>query len=111
MEVLRTFNALRPLNACVINPRFLEDPKHLKFAIVAGGQDAKDVTVTAAEAGGFELVFYNMMYNTEIGQVRGHFGPVHSMDINKDGNFVVTGAEDGTIRVHYLDEAYFKESD
>jgi len=56
-------------------------------------------------------VFYNMVYNTEIGQIRGHFGPVHSMDINKDGNFVVTGAEDGTIRVHYLEDSYFIESD
>jgi hypothetical protein len=38
MEILRTFNASRPLNACVINPRFLEDSKnYLKYAIVAGG--------------------------------------------------------------------------
>ena len=42
-----------------------EDPQHMKFhCLLAGGQDAKDVTTTEDKEGGFGIKLMNMIYNT-----------------------------------------------
>jgi translation initiation factor 3 subunit I len=98
----------RNLNSCKISPLFsLNDENEQKYhAIVAGGQESRDVTTTHAKKGGFELLIYNIMYAEELGAIQGHFGPVNTLAFGPTGRIVASGAEDATIRVHKLDEEY-----
>lgn len=111
-EVLHTMfpqNPTRNLNSCKISPLFsigdnLEERFH---CALAGGQESRDVTTTHAKKGGFEILFYNMMYGEELGAVQGHFGPINTLAFGPNGKVIASGAEDATIRVHKLDEEYF----
>lgn len=103
----RAFNAQRPLNSSIISPIMLDGENPKFHCLVAGGQEARDVTTTATDQGGFEITFYNMIFEREVGSVRGHFGPVHSVAVHPRGHMFVTGSEDGTARVHKLDPEYF----
>jgi len=85
----------------------MKEAKPKYHALFAGGQEAREVTTTAAEQGAFEISFYNMIFGKEIGTVRGHFGPVHSIAVHPFGHAFVTGSEDGTARYHTLDPEYF----
>lgn len=82
-----------PCNAAAISPT-------KEHVVVGGGQDAMAVTTTAASAGRFEARFHHMVLENELGRVRGHFGPINSLDIAPDGLSFVTGAEEGYIRLH-----------
>lgn len=57
----------------------------LEQIILGGGQDADQVTTTAAAAGKFEVRFYHMIHGDELGRVKGHFGPVNTCAFNPDG--------------------------
>lgn len=98
----------RNLNSCKISPLFsMGDENEEKYhALVAGGQESRDVTTTHAKKGGFELLFYNIMYGEELGAVQGHFGPVNTVAFSPCGKVIASGAEDATIRVLRLDEDY-----
>ena len=54
-----------------VNPMF-----HI---LLVGGQDAKSVTTTSASLGKFEALLWHMVYQEEIGTVRGHFGPLNRL--------------------------------
>merc|ERR1712166_1529255 len=61
-ECVKTYKSDRALNDVAISPLYdrAEDPKmHL---IMAGGQDAKDVTTTAGSSGKFEAQLWQMVY-------------------------------------------------
>jgi translation initiation factor 3 subunit I len=111
-EVINTFLPTKPtrnLNACKISPFFFLKDEDLnnnkKFhVIIAGGQESKDVTTTHTSAGGFEVMFYNIMYKDEIGSVSGHFGPINSLAFSGDGKCFASGGEDSTIRLYNLTE-------
>jgi translation initiation factor 3 subunit I len=110
-EVLHTMfpqNPTRNLNSCKISPLFsLGDEQEEKFhAILGGGQESRDVTTTHAKKGGFEILFYNLMYGEELGAVQGHFGPINTLAFGPNGKVVASGAEDATIRLHKLEEDY-----
>lgn len=110
LEVVKTFNSQRPLNSAVISP-LMRDKEHVKYhALIGGGQDAREVTQTVAESGSFEVTFFNLIFESEVGSVKGHFGPVHSIDIHPQGRIFITGSEDGSVRVQKLDDAYFTSS-
>jgi len=98
----------RNLNSGRISPLFyLGDENEEKYhAIVAGGQESRDVTTTHAKKGGFELLIYNIMYGEELGAIQGHFGPVNTLAFGPSGKLIASGAEDATIRVHKLEEEY-----
>jgi len=108
-EVVRTFVYGKPVRSACISPLF-EDPDHQKFDImIAGGQDAKDVTTTTAEAGGFEMKLFSIFYNEKLAEIHGHFGPVHSIDFSPDGRAFASGAEDGYVHYHQLPPEYFSK--
>jgi translation initiation factor 3 subunit I len=104
-QVVRVYNAQRPLNSAAISPLVLTDNKY--HAVIGGGQETRDVTTTKAEQGGFEITVFNMMFGNEVGALKGHFGPVHSVDIHPKGTIIISGSEDGHARYHKLDNDYF----
>ncbi|KIM93051.1 hypothetical protein OIDMADRAFT_107011 [Oidiodendron maius Zn] len=100
LEVLKTYVADTPLNSASITPK-------KDFVILGGGQAAMDVTTTAARQGKFEARFYHKIFEEEIGRVRGHFGPLNTVAANPNGKGYASGGEDGYVRVHQFDKAYF----
>ncbi|CAE7705060.1 TIF34, partial [Symbiodinium necroappetens] len=67
---------------------------------------SEDVAVSGA-SGAFEALLWHMVYEEEIGSVKGHIGPLNSIAWFRDGAGFVTGGEDGYVRVHHFDKDYF----
>lgn len=104
LRVLQTFTADVPLNAASISPI-------TEHVIVGGGQEAMNVTTTAASAGKFETRFYHSVFGHELGRVKGHFGPINTLSFHPDGRSFTSGAEDGYLRLHVLDADYLALGD
>jgi len=108
-NIIRTMNPLpeRNINTCKFSPLFsIGDENEERYhAIVAGGQESRDVAGSQSK-GGFELLLYNVMYGEELGSIQGHFSPVNTIAFSPDGKIMSSGAEEGSIRVHKLDEEY-----
>lgn len=66
-----------------------------------------DVTQTAASMGKFEAILFDMIYEEEFAQFRGHFGPINTLAYSPDGRTIVTGSEDGFVRIQEMDQEYF----
>lgn len=77
--------------------------------LIAGGQDAKDVTTTKEQTGGFEVRLFHIIFEEQLAQTKGHFGPVHSVAISPDGRGFVTASEDGTVRLQRFPLEYFEK--
>ena len=75
--------------------------------MLGGGQDASDVTTTLARQGKFEARFFHKIFGDEVGRVKGHFGPLNSIAVHPDGSGYSSGAEDGYVRIHHFEKAYF----
>jgi len=106
-ECIKTYRTDRPLNDAAISPLFQaeEEPKY--HVLLGGGQDAKDVTTTGSSSGKFEALLWHMVFEEELGQVKGGFGPLNTIAWFPDGRGYVTGGEDGYVRVHHFDQDYF----
>jgi len=100
LEVMKTYVADTPLNSASITPK-------KDFVILGGGQAAMDVTTTSTRQGKFEARFYHKIFEEEIGRVRGHFGPLNTVAVDPTGKGYASGGEDGYVRVHQFDKAYF----
>jgi len=110
LECIKHYKTDRPLNDAAISPLYSSDPsiQEPKLHIIfGGGQDAKDVTTTAGSSGKFETLLWHMVYEEEIGSIKGHFGPMNCLAWMRDGRGFVTGGEDGYVRVHFFDNDYF----
>lgn len=107
-ELVKQYRTDRPLNDAAIYPLVGTETEDTKYhVLLGGGQDAKDVTTTAASSGKFEAVIWHMIYEEEIGSIKGHFSPINSVAWFPDGRGFVTGAEEGIVRVVHLDNDYF----
>mmetsp|Transcript_56343 Transcript_56343/g.180905 ORF Transcript_56343/g.180905 Transcript_56343/m.180905 type:complete len:338 (-) Transcript_56343:175-1188(-) len=106
-ECVKTYKTDRPLNDAAICPLYNAESDAKMHVIMGGGQDAKDVTTTAGSSGKFEALLWHMVYEEEIGTVKGHFGPMNTLAWFRDGKGFVTGGEDGYVRVHEFDSEYF----
>lgn len=63
--------------------------------VLGGGQEAMDVTTTTTKSGKFDARFYHLVYEEEIGRVKGHFGPINSVRFHPDGKrFVFSNSTD-----------------
>lgn len=100
LKSIRTFSTERPVNSATISPIRAE-------VIVAGGQEALSVTTTASRAGQFESRFFNSVLEKEIGRVKGHFGPIHTLAYAPNGRGFASGSEDGFVRLHTFDADYY----
>ncbi|OMH86352.1 Eukaryotic translation initiation factor 3 subunit I [Zancudomyces culisetae] len=77
------------------------------YIVVGGGQAASEVTTTGARQGKFEARFFHMIFEHEIGRVKGHFGPINTLSVEPNGLGYSSGGEDGFVRIHYFDDDYF----
>jgi translation initiation factor 3 subunit I len=100
LKPLREFKTERPVNSASISPTRDE-------VIVAGGQEAINVTTTSSRAGQFEARFFHAVLATEIGRVKGHFGPINTVCFHPHGTGYASGAEDGFVRLHDFDADYY----
>ncbi|QOU20221.1 hypothetical protein BRETT_004874 [Brettanomyces bruxellensis] len=100
LRLLKTYTSDAPLNTACITP--VKD-----FVILGGGQDARDVTTTAAAEGKFEAKIHHKIFQDEIGRVKGHFGPLNYIAVHPQGTAYASGGEDGYIRLHHFPKSYF----
>jgi translation initiation factor 3 subunit I len=101
LKVLKTFLTDRPVNSAAISPI-------LPHVLLGGGQEASQVTTTGDRAGRFEARLFHLIYEEEIGIIRGHFGPINTVAFSPNGRQFASGAEEGFIRLHNFDEDYFQ---
>ena len=105
--LVRTYHADRPLNDASVSPIWRNDELKREHVLVGGGQEARDVTTTGGAEGKFEAVLFNMIQEKEMGKVKGHFGPLHTISWMPNGRGFATGSEDGFVRLHKMDAEYF----
>lgn len=96
---LKKYKSGRPVNSASISPT----RDHI---ILGGGEEAMKVTMTAVSSGQFEAKMYHMIYEEEFARFAGHFGPINSILFGPSGTLVVSGAEDGFVRIQELDQSY-----
>ncbi len=106
MEIWKTFDKQAPVRTAFFHP--LADPTTFeKFHLVlGGGQDPKDVTTTGTKVAGFESRMFSLITGQELAKIKGHFGPVHSIQISPCGKVMVSVGEDGTIRCQRFPQEY-----
>jgi len=100
LETLKTYKHGRPVNSAAISPTH-------DYIVLGGGEEAMSVTQTVAASGQFEAKLYHMVYENEFAFFKGHFGPINTLAYSPNGRIIVTGSEDGTIRIQDMDPEYF----
>lgn len=101
LELLKTYETGRPLNGASISPI-------MDHVLLVGGQPASEVTTTRVDPSQFAARVYHKVFQEEMALVMGHFGTVNTITYSPDGKSFVTGGEDGYIRLHFLDDNYFR---
>jgi len=100
LKVMKEYRMEAPVNSASMSPT-------MPHVLLGGGQEASQVTTTENRAGKFEARLFHLIYQTEIGRVRGHFGPINTLAFSPNGRQFVSGAEEGYIRLHTFDPDYF----
>lgn len=100
LECMKTYKTERPVNSASISPKF-------DHVVLGGGQEAMDVTTTSTKIGKFDSRFFHLVFEEEFARLKGHFGPINSLAFHPDGDSYTSGGEDGYIRVHTFDKAYY----
>ncbi|XP_065838836.1 eukaryotic translation initiation factor 3 subunit I-like [Oscarella lobularis] len=101
LKYMKTYKTDRPVNSAAISP--IQD-----HVVLGGGQEAMNVTTTATKVGKFDARFFHLVFQEEIGRVKGHFGPINSLAFHPDGKSYSSGGEDGYVRVHTFDSSYYE---
>ena len=78
-KLLRTF-----IMPCTCTHTHTHTHTHTQV-VLGGGQEAMEVTTTVTKAGKFDTRFYHLVFEEEIGRVKGHFGPINSLKFHPDG--------------------------
>eukprot|EP00771_Trimastix_marina_P001890 gnl/Trimastix_PCT/300.p1 GENE.gnl/Trimastix_PCT/300~~gnl/Trimastix_PCT/300.p1 ORF type:complete len:362 (+),score=56.10 gnl/Trimastix_PCT/300:34-1119(+) len=100
LDALKIYPSDLPLNAGAIAPC----SEHI---CLAGGHDTRSITTQRHDADQFKMRIYQTVYETFLGSLRGHFGPIHSIAFSPDGNRMVSGSEDGMVRMVHLSRGSF----
>jgi len=99
-QFLKSYKTDRPVNSAAISPI-----KH--HVLLGGGQEAMEVTTSHTKSGKFEARFFHLIFEEEIGRVKGHFGPINTLAFHPSGKQYASGAEDGYVRIHDFDQSYY----
>lgn len=106
-EKVRVFNFGAFCRSIAISPLH-DSQEYQKFhVLMSGGQDARDVATTQDKAGGFEIRLHSIIFNEQLAEIHGHFGPVHSIEFSPDGFAFASGGEDGYVHYHRFPPEYF----
>jgi WD40 repeat protein len=99
----------RALNVCKMIPdiqnicqRDTEQSNSKFHVFFAGGAESQNVALT--KEGGFEIVLFNLLEDSQVGKIEGHFGPVNCIAVSQNGKSIVSGGEDSMIRVWGVNE-------
>jgi len=103
LEVIKTYEAGKAVNAAALSPL-------MPHVVLGGGQDAAEVTTTHTRTGAFQTRFFHTITAEEMGNVKGHFGPIHTLSFSPDGRSFASGSEDGYVRIHHFDQTYFESA-
>jgi len=106
-DEIRSYEFKFPCRNVCVSPLYQAEENQKFHILLCGGQDAKDVTTTKAQKGGFEMQLYNIIYNEQLASVKGHFGTVHTVAFHPDGQSFVSGSEDGYVHYHRFTPEYF----
>ena len=109
LEILNTYNFHSNISrAIAISPLYKPNAKPTQryHILVGGGQDEKEVTTTRKK-GGFEIKLVNYITSEELAEIKGHFGPVHTLAYAPDGKSFASGSEDGFVRLHFFQPDYY----
>lgn len=120
LKVIKIYEAEKAVNAAAISPLMPHVRSSLACSrsqldvltcdaqiILGGGQDAAEVTTTHSRTGNFQTRFFNLITQTELASVKGHFGPIHTLSFSPDGKSFASGSEDGYVRIHHFDPSYY----
>lgn len=99
LQQVKQYRSERPVNSAAVSP--IRD-----HVILGGGEDAMQVTQTAVSAGHFEAKIFHLVFEEEFARFKGHFGPINTLAFHPEGKIVVTGGEDGYIRIQELEQDY-----
>ena len=55
----------------------------------------------------FEAVIFDHVYDEELGNITGHFGPINTLAFAPHGRSYASGGEDGYVRITHFPEVYF----
>eukprot|EP00917_Polyrhabdina_sp_WS-2016_P009928 GHVP01021792.1.p1 GENE.GHVP01021792.1~~GHVP01021792.1.p1 ORF type:complete len:299 (+),score=39.93 GHVP01021792.1:51-947(+) len=103
-EVIQTYEVGRPVRATSINPLWEDADSNSRSVLLAGGQDAKDVTTTGMSEGKFEVFMFDMSRETEIARLTNlHHSPVTALAHLRNGmGHLSGGGNDGMLFLcHY----------
>jgi len=98
---LKTYETNKPVNSGSISPV-------MDHVLLGGGQKAEGVTQSSTKSGQFQARFFHMIFEEELATMKGHFGPINTISYSPDGRSFTSGSEDGYLRIHHLDESYFR---
>eukprot|EP01053_Blabericola_migrator_P004836 Blabericola_migrator_1__4835@NODE_2538_length_2633_cov_265_940374_g1588_i0_p2_GENE_NODE_2538_length_2633_cov_265_940374_g1588_i0NODE_2538_length_2633_cov_265_940374_g1588_i0_p2_ORF_typecomplete_len368_score69_62ANAPC4_WD40/PF12894_7/2_3e06ANAPC4_WD40/PF12894_7/3_3ANAPC4_WD40/PF12894_7/0_00011ANAPC4_WD40/PF12894_7/3e05WD40/PF00400_32/5_1e07WD40/PF00400_32/1e02WD40/PF00400_32/0_021WD40/PF00400_32/2_8e05Ge1_WD40/PF16529_5/0_12Ge1_WD40/PF16529_5/8_7Ge1_WD40/PF16529_5/0_00011WD40_like/PF17005_5/0_069 len=107
--LISRYTSDRPLSAGAISPLFdlpEDDVKMKPHMLIAGGQEASEVTTTAASSGQFEGLLINMKFGREIARVHTHYSPVSCVAFSPDGTAFATGAIEGNVIIYKFDDSF-----
>ncbi|XP_040569318.1 eukaryotic translation initiation factor 3 subunit I [Lepeophtheirus salmonis] len=103
LKCMKTYKTERPVNSASLSPK-------MDHVLLGGGQEAMDVTMTSTRIGKFDARFFHVVFEEEFGRVKGHFGPINSVQFHPDGLSYASGGEDGYVRVQSFDPSYFENN-
>ena len=75
---MKKFKTERPVNSATMSPI-------RPHVILGGGQDAMSVTTTSSKQEKFEATFFHLVFEEEIGRLKGHFGPINTLAFHPKG--------------------------
>ncbi|KAL7720356.1 Serine-threonine kinase receptor-associated protein [Entamoeba marina] len=100
-DVISSFEAGYPLQSIAFAP-------YTDYYAVGGGQERSMITMTQRDMTMLMTTFVSSVDGEEIVRLPGHFGTVNTIQFTNDGKTIITGADDGYIRISPLTNSVFK---